>query len=165
MRARNCIVVSRQRGAVENSCRAMSPCVYCKLKKCDGLSFVQLFPDICNWKPKTKGITLRKFCIFCLIVPDIMTVEIRPSDIEILYDKSLKAAEDRARNRFLLQLALDQQKMEEGLSVEEKEALRKKRKTPAAPTTFAKRTMDAEVFIDFALPMVRTVCSSACFRT
>ena len=88
-----------------------------------------------------------------------MTVEIRPADIELLYDKAMRAAEERARNRALYQLAVDQEKLEEGLSPEEKEAIRKKRKAPLAPSTFVKRIMDAEVFADFALPMVRAILS------
>lgn len=115
---------------------------------------LQLYPDICNWKPKTKGITLRKFCVFCLVVPGVMTVEIRPADIEVLYEKALKAADERSKTQHLLQFALEQERLEAAMTQQEKDAVKKKRKA-VAPSLAPRKIMDAEVFIEFALPMVR----------
>lgn len=114
---------------------------------------MQLFPDICNWKPKSKGITLKKFCVLCLVVPDVMTSDIRPADIELLYEKALRAADDKTRHRLMLEAALEQEKLEEGLTQQEKDAIRRKKRPP--PTFAGRKTMDAEVFSEFALPMVR----------
>ena len=116
----------------------------------------QLYPDICNWKPKTKTITLEKFSVFCLVVPNLMSLEISPPEIEELFQASIRASSDRGRKKALEAAAEEMKKREEGLTPEELEAFRKAvKKEKPARVGGGKKVMDAEVFSEFALPMVR----------
>ena len=63
---------------------------------------LQLFPDICNWKPKSKTITIEKFSVFCLVVPNLMSLEISPPEIEELFEASIKASSDKGRKAALV---------------------------------------------------------------
>ncbi len=120
------------------------------------MPLAQLFPDICDWKPKSKFITVEKFSVFCLVLPGLMSVEISPLEIQELFEAAIKAWNDRNRKKATDAASEEQKKKEEGLTAEEVEAMRKlARKEKPGKGPPAKKVMDAEVFSDFALPMVR----------
>ncbi len=140
--------------------------------------------------------------MFCLVVPDLMTIEIAPVDIQQLFEdvrglallsfavmphgtppceqqfthsrvtvrgtasctypptplQAIKAASDRMRQRVSAAAAEEQKAKEAAMSPEELEAYKKqagKQGPPKPGRGGGKKVMDAEVFSDFALPMVR----------
>jgi hypothetical protein len=130
---------------------------------------MQLYPDICGWKPKSKNVTLRKFSIFCLVMPGLMSLEITPSDVEATYNKAIKAAEDVANK---LQMAAFEAlcvadraaaalATEAALAAQATSTRKQKAAAPSVapvvrqPPRPIRKAMDSEVFVRFALPLVR----------